>query len=82
MPDFLTATSSVLCGVRPSLDESGNIARLMIDIALSYSDQDGVPSVGRTVTFDAWELMTESQRLAMQDIQNTLQTYIAATYFA
>lgn len=82
MPDSLTATSAVLTGVRPKLDYEGSILELMIDIALSYVDANGVPAAGRTVTFDAWQVLNSTQKENMQDIQNAIQSYIVANYFA
>ena len=81
MSDQLTATNSRLAGVNPTLDEQGAITALDVSIALEYTAADG-GKIGRTVTFDAWALMSDAQKTNMQDIQNTLMGYIISTYFA
>ena len=81
MADRLTATNSILAGVRPELDEKGALTGLYVDIALEYTAGDG-GKVGRTVTIDAWALLNEEQRINMQDIQNTMMNHIVSTYFA
>lgn len=82
MADSLTATSASLSGVRPKLDDGGVIQELQIDIALAYVDGAGRPAAGRTVTFNAWDVLDSAQKTNMQDIQNTIQAYIVANYFA
>jgi hypothetical protein len=81
MADSLTAVNAVLAGVHPSLDVNGGITQLTIDIALAYVDGAGQPAAGRTVSFDAWQVLSDAQKANMQDIQNTIQTHIAGTYF-
>ena len=81
MADSLTATNSILAGVHPVLDEQGALTALTVDISLEYTAGDGA-KVGRTVTIDAWALLSEQQRTNMQDIQNTMMAHIVSTYFA
>lgn len=82
MADSLVANAAALTGVRPKLDELGAITELQIDIALSYVDGYGQPAAGRTVTFDAWQVLDITQKANMQDIQNAIQAHIVASYFA
>lgn len=82
MTTNLHATNALLAGVRPKLDEAGQITSLDIDLSMQYSDDAGNPVVGRTVTFNCWEVLSEGQKANMQDIQNTINAHIMATYFA
>ncbi len=81
MPDVMQVTNSILAGVHPSLDDAGQLLGLTIDVALEYTSSDGGKS-GRQVSIDVWELMSETQRANMQDIQNTINTEIVARFFA
>jgi hypothetical protein len=81
MAEILTATASNLAGVRPVLDENGQITDLQIDINLSYSNGEGGAVVGRVKTVNVWALLSDGQKAAMQDIQNTISQYIVATFF-
>jgi hypothetical protein len=80
MADALTAVDSSLVGVRPELDASDNIVALYVNIALAYEAADGA-RIGRTVQFDAWNLLDSTQQQALQDIQQVINTYIVSTYF-
>lgn len=82
MTDSLHAIASSLAGVRPTLDEAGSITALNVDINLSYADVNNTPVVGRTVSFNAWDVLSETQKTNMQDIQQTLLQHIVETYFA
>jgi hypothetical protein len=77
----LHTSGSELSGVHPTLDENGQLTSLRVDIALSFSDDDGVFVASKTESFNAWDLMSDTQKANMQDIQNTLMGYIIATYF-
>lgn len=77
----LSATGSALSGVRPELNELGEIINLHVDIALRYANEDQSIVTGMTVTFNAWDVLDETQKTNMQDIQSTLMSYIITTYF-
>lgn len=80
MPDTLIATASGLAGVRPQLDDAGNITGMTVDINLSYASPDGGPSIGRMVSIDAWALFTPQQKANMQDIQNAITQHVSAKF--
>lgn len=80
MADALTAVDSILTGVKPELDATQNIVALNVSIALAYEAADGA-RIGRTVQIDAWSLLTEAQKVALQEVQGVINQYILDTYF-
>lgn len=81
MADALTAVDSILTNVKPEYDADKNIVALYINLALAYQAVDGA-RIGRTVEVDIWHLLSDSQKAALQEVQQVITTYIADTYFA
>ena len=79
MADVLQVTNSILAGVHPVLD-GATLVGLSIDVALEYTSFDG-GKTGRQVTLNVWELMSETPRANMQDIQSTISAEIVARFF-
>jgi len=82
MPSTLHAIGSSLSGVHPTLNEAGELTALRVDIALNYADENSQFKTSTTVSFDVWEVLNETQKVNMQDIQQAIMNYITATYFA
>ena len=75
----VTMEAAALAGVRSDLNLLGEMTTLEVDVNVSYASEDGM-RVGRMITVDAWALMTEEQRAALQSICASIVSYVASTY--
>jgi hypothetical protein len=57
----------------PKIAEDGvTMNGLDIQLMLNWVDSDGVPQATTQRTFDAWSMLSDEQRVALQDIRNTI----------
>jgi len=84
MPKQLVATSATFSGVLPvTAEDQITLIGLTVMVNLHCVDVDRVlTDTDIPARFDAWAVLSDDERAALQGINNTLAAYIAATYFA
>lgn len=82
MPRQFIANDVQLAGVKPTLDETGSIIDLVIDLSVQYTNVDTNASLGSTETLNVWGLLSQQQKDNLQEIQNVISQEIATNYFA
>lgn len=76
---YLNLAGAVLRSVQPVLDEQGAITELRIDLGLSYMGADGY-QLDRVVSVNVWDILSDAQKAAMNDIQGAITQYVQSTY--
>jgi len=80
MAKALTFIGATLAAVHPTVDGSQQITALDVTLNIRYQDLAGSTVMGSTEPFDGWTVLSSAQKVAMQDIRDTIVAAVAAAY--